>query len=76
MKTDGSGKFNVTDNSRAGDFEPSYSPSGKRIAYENNAKHSKINPTEIYTIKPDGSGKHQVTHNSREESSRPSWGSR
>jgi TolB protein len=70
MKTDGSGKFNVTDHTPADDHYPSYSPSGNRIAYVTNDRHD----SEIYTIKPDGSGNHQVTNNPVYEDE-PYWGS-
>jgi Tol biopolymer transport system component len=83
MKTDGSGKFNVTDNNFADnkttggdDFGPSYSTSGKKIAYVIYVRHDyNIYTTEIFTIKPDGSGKHRVTH-SRAEEINSYWGSR
>jgi Tol biopolymer transport system component len=60
---------NVTDND-TGDFYPSYSPSGKRIAYVNDAGADR----EIYTIKPNGEGKHQVIDNTTANFN-PYWGS-
>ena len=58
IQTDGGGELNVTDND-TGDFYPSYSPSGKRIAYVSDAGTDRA----IYTIKPDGGGKHPVIDN-------------
>jgi Tol biopolymer transport system component len=49
INASGGGEFNVTDND-TGDFYPSYSPSGKRIAFVNDAGADR----EIYTIKPNG----------------------
>ena len=65
----GGGKFNVTDNS-TDDYYPSYSPSGKKIAYVN------VTGTEgeIWTIQPNGAGKHRVTNNASNDRS-PYWGS-
>ena len=55
----GGGKVNVTNND-TGDYDPAYSPSGKRIAYTNFATGT---DTEIYTINPDGGGRLNVTDN-------------
>ena len=69
IKTDGGGKRQVTDNT-TGDDVPSYSPSGKRIAYE-----GYDGDDEIYTIKPDGGDKKKVTDNTTNDR-QPYWGSR
>jgi Tol biopolymer transport system component len=61
--------LNVTDNS-ADDYYPSYSPSGKRIAYVNDA----ITDSEIWTIQPGGGGRQQVTDNANRDID-PYWGS-
>ena len=45
------------------DQEPSYSPSGKRIAYSGWDGQD----WEIYTINVDGSGRVQLTHNSTKD---------
>src|SRR5215207_283151 len=49
INASGGGKRQLTDND-TGDFYPSYSPSGKRIAFVNDAGADR----EIYTIKPNG----------------------
>jgi hypothetical protein len=69
INSGGGGKKQLTDNS-TNDYEPAYSPSGKKIAY--------INVTgtdgEIWTIQPNGGGKHRVTNNASNDRS-PYWGS-
>ena len=57
-KVGGGSGFNVTDNT-TNDYTPSYSPSGKRIAYEGYGGQDK----DIYTINSDGGGRVQVTDN-------------
>jgi hypothetical protein len=47
----GGGSFNVTDNT-TNDYTPSYSPDGKKIAYEGSDGHD----NEIYIINADGGG--------------------
>jgi TolB protein len=69
IKPDGGGRQPVTDNS-SDDYYPSYSPSGKRIAYVNSAGTD----SEIYTIEADGGGKDQVTNNASNDRT-PYWGS-
>src|SRR5215216_1239954 len=58
IRTDGGGKRQLTDNS-VGDYEPAYSPSGKKIAF------SAYDGTdsEIYTINAGGGGKKPLTDN-------------
>jgi Tol biopolymer transport system component len=67
----GGGKRPLTDNS-SDDFYPSYSPSGKKIAYVNVA--GPTTDSEIWTIKPKGGGKHQLTNNANNDRN-PYWGS-
>ena len=71
IKSGGGGKVKLTDNDTA-DFEPSYSPSGKKIAYS--GKDGANGDYEIYTIKPGGGGKFNVTDNDTGDYT-PSWGS-
>src|SRR5215208_4738479 len=58
INANGGGKLNVTDNSTS-DYDPAYSPSGKRIAFEGLIGGN----SDIYTIKPDGGGRLNVTDN-------------
>jgi Tol biopolymer transport system component len=67
----GGDKFQVTNNNRD-DRSPSYSPSGKKIAYS--GKEGTNGDYEIYTIKPGGGGKFKVTDNDTQDDT-PSWGS-
>jgi TolB protein len=69
IKPDGGGRQPVTDNS-SDDYSPSYSPSGKRIAYVNSAGTD----SEIWTIQPGGGGRQQVTDNANNDRD-PYWGS-
>ena len=69
QKANGGGRRQLTDNSTFERF-PSYSPSGKRIAFSSWDGHD----SDIYTIKPDGSGNDQVTKNPVYEDN-PCWGS-
>ena len=62
------GKFKVTDNT-SDDYYPSYSPSGKKIAYAGYDG----NDSEIYTIKTRRGRKRQLTDNSTASYS-PYWG--
>ena len=68
IKSNGGGKLQLTDNAM-GNFEPAYSPSGKRIAYQG----SDGNDTEIYTIKVGGGGRQPVTDNGTNDYD-PYWG--
>ena len=58
IKVGGGGKTNVTDN-KTDDFDSSYSPNAKRIAYAGWDGHD----LEIYTINASGTGKFQLTKN-------------
>jgi Tol biopolymer transport system component len=69
IKPDGGGRQPVTDNS-SDDSSPSFSPSGKRIAYVN----STGTDSEIWTIQPNGGGRQQVTDNANNDRD-PYWGS-
>jgi TolB protein len=66
----GGGKVRLTD-SATGDYEPSYSPNGKKIAYT----VYKGPVTGIYKIDVGGGGKVRVTPR-LEYAESPSWGSR
>ncbi len=68
----GERRFNVTNNN-ANDYEPSYSPSGKKIAYS--GEEGANADYEIYTINSGGGGKFKVTDNSTADRE-PSWGSK
>ena len=70
IQPNGGGRQPVTNNS-SDDYDPSYSPSGKRIAYTNFVTGG---DEEIYTIKPGGGGRLQVTDNGVDDSD-PYWGS-
>jgi hypothetical protein len=61
IKSGGGGKVKLTDNS-TGDYEPSYSPSGKKIVYS--SKDAPNGDYELYTINAGGGGKKQLTDNS------------
>src|SRR5215218_334846 len=62
IKPDGGGKVPLTDN-KAGNYQPAYSPNGKRIAYVG------FDGTdyEIYTINVGGGDKLNVTNNSTDD---------
>jgi WD40 repeat protein len=67
----GGGKVQVTNNTTA-DSDPSYSPSGKKIAYQGDDGPA---DDEIYTINAGGGGRSNVTNNTTDDFE-PSWGSR
>ena len=58
IKVNGGGRHQITDND-FDDEEPSWSPNGKRIAYD----AYDGNDTEIYTISTTGGTRRQVTDN-------------
>jgi Tol biopolymer transport system component len=66
----GGGRFKVVNNT-TNRGAPSYSPNGKKIAYQGYDGHD----FEIYTINIGGGSKHQVTSNPFDDFM-PSWGSR
>src|SRR5215204_303847 len=72
IKPGGGGKVKVTDNA-TDDDAPSYSPSGKKIAYS--GQDGANGDFEIYTIRPGGGGKFKVTDNATDDYT-PSWGSK
>lgn len=59
----GGGKVQLTDNA-TGDYEPSYSPDGKKIVYSGSSGSF---DTEIYTINSGGGDKTQLTNNNTDE---------
>ena len=70
----GGDKTQVTNTDNAYEFDPSYSPDGKKIAY---TAYNKGNAgSDIYTINVGGEGKFRVTHTKKKEEAEPSWGSR
>ena len=64
INPDGSGKRQLTNNS-TDDFNPDYSPDGKKIVYA--GKDGPKGDFEIYTINARGGDKFQVTHNDVDE---------
>jgi Tol biopolymer transport system component len=71
INSGGGGRVQLTDNNTS-DYEPSYSPSGKKIAYS--GKEATNADYEIYTINAGGGGRYNVTDNSADDYE-PSWGS-
>jgi dipeptidyl aminopeptidase/acylaminoacyl peptidase len=71
INTDGGSRKNVTNNNNTDDNQPSYSPSGKKIAYVYDAAGG--TDAEIYYIKPDGGGRKNVTNNNT-DNFYPYWG--
>jgi TolB protein len=72
----GGGKTKITSTNAKDEFDPDYSPDGKKIAFSGS---SITNPTgtgyEIYTISVGGGGRTRVTNNDMGDS-HPSWGRR
>jgi len=60
----GGGDKTQLTNDNTGNYTPSYSPGGKKIAYSGS---SGSRDTEIYTIDAGGGGKIQLTHNNKDE---------
>ena len=61
INPNGTGKFQLTRNNED-DLDPSYSPNGKKIAYEVWRTH-----LEIYTMNVGGGSKTQLTHNNKDD---------
>jgi TolB protein len=64
INSGGGGRFNVTDNN-ADEYYSSYSPSGKKIAYQ--GQDGANGDYEIYTINAGGGGKVQLTDNNTDD---------
>ena len=72
IKAGGGDKTHVTNTDNVDEFEPSYSPDGKKIAYT----VYKGNASELYTIDVGGGGKTKLTNTDKVDEYMPSWGSR
>ena len=59
MKADGTRERNLTNSPGVQDFDPDWSPNGRRIAFVS----ERDGDAEIYTMKPDGSRVRQLTFN-------------
>jgi len=62
MKADGSGKRQLTNNSKA-NFAPYFFPDGKRVIFASNVNDPKGRDFDLYTINIDGSGLERITFN-------------
>ena len=69
MDADGGNQQNLTNNPK-GDWDPSWSPDGKRIAFHSN-REGRFN-YEIYVMDADG-GNLQILTDNRNDDSDPSW---
>jgi Tol biopolymer transport system component len=65
-------KTHVTNTDNVDEFQPSYSPDGKKIAYAG----YKGNDADLYTIDVGGGGKTSLTNTDNVDEYMPSWGSR
>jgi TolB protein len=72
IKAGGGDKTHVTNTDNVDEFEPSYSPDGKKIVYT----VYKGNASELYTIDVGGGGKTKLTNTDNVDEYMPSWGSR
>jgi len=72
IKAGGGDKTHVTNTDNMDEFEPSYSPDGKKIAYT----VYKGNASELYIIDVGGGGKTKLTNTDKVDEYMPSWGSR
>lgn len=74
MNADGTGRRQLT-NAPGDDTNPSWSPDGKRIAFESERAHQSPDPSkvtaEIYVVNADGGGLKRLTSNAAED-----WGPR
>jgi Tol biopolymer transport system component len=74
MRPDGSSPVNLTADSEAGDFGPSWRPDGRKIAFMSD-RVTADNPEgdfEIFVMNADGSGVRQLTANTLDDEL-PSW---
>ena len=76
VRLDGTGRQTLTTATRtSGDFEPAWSPDGRRLAYVHSTGRQ-LGPgtsgTEIWVMNADGSGKRRLTRNSLWDGS-PTW---
>jgi len=62
MKADGTGKRQITNNSKA-NFAPYFFPDGKRIIFSSNMNDPRGRNFDLYAINVDGTGLEQITHN-------------
>ena len=72
IKAGGGDKTHVTNTDNVDEFQPSYSPDGKKIAYTG----YKGNAGELYTIHVGGGDKTNLTNTDNVDEYMPSWGSR
>lgn len=70
MNADATGLVQVTTNPAA-DFDPTWSPDGRRIAYRHQTGDDRT--TEIYVINADGSGERNLTRNEGVADWGPAW---
>ena len=62
MKADGSGKRQITNNSKA-NFAPYFFPDGKRVIFASNMADPKGRDFDLYAINVDGTGLERITFN-------------
>jgi Tol biopolymer transport system component len=76
IKATGGSSFQVTNNHME-DYDPSYSPNGKKIAYTHYSDSDLPNEAAtVYKIATDGGSEVLVTDNNSTGALFPSWGSR